>query len=182
MTRYLRRGAAALLTLCLALPLFGCSGSDAPTESKTPRSDTAVATLCAVGDIRITDELLQAARQGGSYDFSDILRGTTAVVGAADVAIGNLETTLSGEPYNDGSAPDALATALRSTGFSLVQTANSYTIQNGLSGLERTQTILRSAGLTPSAPMRAQRTARRIAPFLWRQTASGSPSWPLQRA
>ena len=120
-----------------------------PTESKTPRSDTAVATLCAVGDIRITDELLQAARQGGSYDFSDILRGTTAVVGAADVAIGNLETTLSGEPYNDGSAPDALATALRSTGFSLVQTANSYTIQNGLSGLERTQTVLRSAGLTP---------------------------------
>lgn len=120
MTRFLRRGAAALLTLCLALPLFGCSGSDMPTESKTPRSDTAVATLCAVGDIRITDELLQAARQGGSYDFSDILRGTTAVVGAADVAIGNLETTLSGEPYNDGSAPDALATALRSTGFSLV--------------------------------------------------------------
>lgn len=164
MTRYLRRGAAALLTLCLALPLFGCSGSDAPTESKTPRSDTAVATLCAVGDIRITDELLQAARQGGSYDFSDILRGTTAVVGAADVAIGNLETTLSGEPYNDGSAPDALATALRSTGFSLVQTANSYTIQNGLSGLERTQTILRSAGLTPvgtyeSAEDRAQNRA-----------------------
>ena len=63
MTCFLRRGAAALLTLCLALPLFGCSGSDAPTESKTPRSDTAVATLCAVGDIRITDELLQAARQ-----------------------------------------------------------------------------------------------------------------------
>lgn len=164
MTRFLRRGAAALLTLCLALPLFGCSGSDAPTESKTPRSDTAVATLCAVGDIRITDELLQAARQGGSYDFSDILRGTTAVVGAADVAIGNLETTLSGEPYNDGSAPDALATALRSTGFSLVQTANSYTIQNGLSGLERTKTILRSAGLTPvgtyeSAEDRAQNRA-----------------------
>lgn len=135
-----------------------------PTESKTPRSDTAVATLCAVGDIRITDELLQAARQGGSYDFSDILRGTTAVVGAADVAIGNLETTLSGEPYNDGSAPDALATALRSTGFSLVQTANSYTIQNGLSGLERTKTILRSAGLTPvgtyeSAEDRAQNRA-----------------------
>ena len=161
---YLRRGAAALLTLCLALPLFGCSGSDTPTESKTPRSDTAVATLCAVGDIRITDELLQAARQGGSYDFSDILRGTTAVVGAADVAIGNLETTLSGEPYNDGSAPDALATALRSTGFSLVQTANSYTIQNGLSGLERTKTILRSAGLTPvgtyeSAEDRAQNRA-----------------------
>lgn len=164
MTRFLRRGAAALLTLCLALPLFGCSGSDTPTESKTPRSDMAVATLCAVGDIRITDELLQAARQGGSYDFSDILRGTTAVVGAADVAIGNLETTLSGEPYNDGSAPDALATALRSTGFSLVQTANSYTIQNGLSGLERTKTILRSAGLTPvgtyeSAEDRAQNRA-----------------------
>ena len=164
MTRFLRRGAAALLTLCLALPLFGCSGSDTPTESKTPRSDTAVATLCAVGDIRITDELLQAARQGGSYDFSDILRGTTAVVGAADVAIGNLETTLSGEPYNDGSAPDALATALRSTGFSLVQTANSYTIQNGLSGLERTKAILRSAGLTPvgtyeSAEDRAQNRA-----------------------
>ena len=164
LTCYLRRGAAALLTLCLALPLFGCSGSDTPTESKTPRSVTAVATLCAVGDIRITDELLQAARQGGSYDFSDILRGTTAVVGAADVAIGNLETTLSGEPYNDGSAPDALATALRSTGFSLVQTANSYTIQNGLSGLERTKTILRSAGLTPvgtyeSAEDRAQNRA-----------------------
>lgn len=164
MTRFLRRGAAALLTFCLALPLFGCSGSDTPAESKTPRSDTAVATLCAVGDIRITDELLQAARQGGSYDFSDILRGTTAVVGAADVAIGNLETTLSGEPYNDGSAPDALATALRSTGFSLVQTANSYTIQNGLSGLERTQTVLRSAGLTPvgtyeSAEDRAQNRA-----------------------
>ena len=164
LTCYLRRSAAALLTLCLALPLFGCSGSDTPTESKTPRSDTAVATLCAVGDIRITDELLQAARQGGSYDFSDILRGTTAVVGAADVAIGNLETTLSGEPYNDGSAPDALATALRSTGFSLVQTANSYTIQNGLSGLERTKTILRSAGLTPvgtyeSAEDRAQNRA-----------------------
>lgn len=60
--------------------------------------------------------------------------------------------------------PDALATALRSTGFSLVQTANSYTIQNGLSGLERTKTILRSVGLTPvgtyeSAEDRAQNRA-----------------------
>ena len=150
MTRFLRRGAAALLTLCLALPLFGCSGSDAPTESKTPRSDTAVATLCAVGDIRITDELLQAARQGGSYDFSDILRGTTAVVGAADVAIGNLETTLSGEPYNDGSAPDALGYSPAQHG--LLARADRKLLHHS----ERPERIgahkdhlLRSAGLTP---------------------------------
>ena len=75
MTRFLRRGAAALLTLCLALPLFGCSGSDTPTESKTPRSDTAVATLCAVGHIRIPADLNTQAAQatGGSVTACSLM-------------------------------------------------------------------------------------------------------------
>lgn len=147
MKRQFRSAVAALLPVALSCALFGCASSD-PAPSETT-AEPAVATVCAVGDIRMSDALLESARRSdGSYDFTPLLADATSLIGGADLAIGNLETNFYAEPYGDGSAPEALAEALSAIGFDFLQTANSYTIQNGLSGLERTRSTIEQYGMT----------------------------------
>ena len=69
---------------------------------------------------------------------------------SADLAIGNLECNFCGEPYAgkpDYRAPDSLAMTLSTIGFDLLQTANTCSIQNGLSGLQSTIDALTNAGI-----------------------------------
>ena len=63
----------------------------------------------------------------------------------------NLEGNICGEPYGtiSASAPRELAAALRNAGVDLVQLANSYTVNNGIIGLNQTLQQLRSAGIEP---------------------------------
>ena len=68
----------------------------------------------------------------------------------ADLTVGNLELNFCGEPYSgrpDFRAPEALALALKEKGFDLVQTANTYSIQNGISGLKSTIKYLNTVGI-----------------------------------
>ena len=106
------------------------------------------ATICAVGDIAMNDDVLAAARQpDGSYDFTSCFLQVASRLSPADLTIGNLELSFSGAPYGNPSAPDELAESLKTVGFDLLQTANSKSISGGVSGLRRTMDVLEAAGL-----------------------------------
>lgn len=150
MKRFFRRGAAALLLSILPFTLSAC-GNIAAVDTR-PTEGTGVATVSAVGDIYLTDEMLTDARRAnGSYDFSAQFEGVCASLAAADLTIGNFEGTFCGTPYgaSAGSYPDEFAAALSAAGFDLLQTANSYSIFGGLSGLQRTKAVIEDNGMTP---------------------------------
>lgn len=135
--------------LLLIFFLVSCSSEKAETTQASVGGGRA--TLAAVGDIFLTDDMLKDAKQAnGTYDFSAQFSDLTLPLSEADLAIGNFEGNFIGSDYGNanGSYPDALANTLRAIGFDLLQTANSYTIFNGLSGLERTKAVIEEAGMT----------------------------------
>jgi poly-gamma-glutamate synthesis protein (capsule biosynthesis protein) len=137
-----------VLVLALSIPILlltSCKGAAQPRS----RGETQVATLAAVGDIFLSEAVLKDAKQvSGAYDFTPFLSGVADTLSGADITIGNFEGNFFGEPYDRNNAPDAFATALRTVGFDILQTANSYSIRKGLRGLEQTKTIIESAGIS----------------------------------
>lgn len=157
---------AVILILTVVLIVRGCqSQKDTTADKQQPAASTpdtaapetpaaqpdTVITLAAVGDIMVYDEQIAAAKQSdGSYDFTDSLSAVSALTMGADLTVGNLELNFCGEPYSgrpDFRAPEALALTLKEKGFDLVQTANTYSIQNGISGLKSTIKYLNTVGI-----------------------------------
>ena len=149
MKRILRRMTAFAVLLILLL-LCGCDGQQTPVESTQEPMGDRVITVNAVGDIYLTDEMLSdAIKPDGTYDFMSQFSDVYACLSKADLTIGNFEGNFSGEPYGPatGSYPNELAAALNDAGFDLLQTANSYSVYNGLAGLQRTKMVIENNGM-----------------------------------
>ena len=138
--------------------LNGTAETTTPTETETQGQETLspedrqTVTIAAAGDVNISDDLLASALQAdGSYDFSRAFLNVAPILSRADIAVANLEVNFCGEPYGSAthSAPYALAEALAAAGIDMVQTANSYSISNGIDGLAATLTAVRQAGMEP---------------------------------
>lgn len=129
--------------------------SEAPTETATQAAswekEASVIHLVAGGDLNITDKVIWSGQGSDHYDFTDSFMDVASIFTQADLALLNLEGTVSGVPYGTetGSAPAELLKALKNMGVDLVQTANSCAVNNGFSGLVSTLTAVRSAGLEP---------------------------------
>lgn len=109
------------------------------------------ATLRAVGDIYLTDAMLDAARcSDGSYDFSAQFAGIIPALAEADLTLANFEGNFDSAPYGKdlASYPDALAKTLSAAGIDLLQTANTFSIFNGMAGMERTKSVIEAQGMT----------------------------------
>ncbi len=110
-----------------------------------------VATLAAVGDIMTYQEQIDdALTDEGIYDFLPAFSQVADYLADADITVGNLETNFAGAPYAGYptfSAPESLATTLSAVGFDVLQTANTYSIQNGMTGLETTVNTVRGANM-----------------------------------
>ena len=141
----MKQGFFRVFALLLVFVFFtGCSSR----ADHRPTEGVGTATLRAVGDIFLTPEMVVDGRMAdGSYDFLPTFAQVFHVLSDADLTIGNFEGTFAGG--GEGSYPDALAETLAASGFDILQTANSYSVQNGLSGLQRTRDILLQNGLTP---------------------------------
>lgn len=129
-----------------------------PTEPETTAAETEplesqqTVTIAAVGDVTASDALLASARQpDGSYDFSTAFLQAAPVLTEADIAVANLDLNFCGEPYGEArrSMPYALAEALAASGVDMVQMANTYSVINGIDGLEQSLTAVRQAGMVP---------------------------------
>ena len=154
-----------ILILSLVLIVRGCSarkeqaqktGEDVSqadvSQAVVPTEPDTTVTIAAVGDIMMYDEQLEAALQSdGTYDFTSSFAAVSGSTVSADLTVGNLELNFCGEPYAgkpDFRAPESLAKTLSSIGFDILQTANTYSIQNGLSGLRSTIQYLDAAGIS----------------------------------
>lgn len=153
----LARNGTRLRREIYALPPFG--GSVPPLIRTRGRLTVTVA-----GDIMAHTELLESSRDAsaGAYDFRRLFAHTERYIRGADVAIGNLETVLGHGAYTGFpvfNSPDELAEAMSAAGFDIVACANNHILDGGLSGILRTEHVLRSLDLAV-AGIRSNREKR----------------------
>ena len=149
MKRFFRSRSLLILLILFVISLAGCSGDtdDTPIEAL---GDSQTVTIAAVGDIFLSDEMIEQAKQpDGSYDFLPAFADVFSAVSDTDLTFGNFEGTFNGSPYGPsyGSYPDELANTLKNGGFDVLQTANSYSVYAGMTGLERTKNIIEGKGI-----------------------------------
>lgn len=147
---------ALVLVVALVIVLIarGCSARKAQreVEEAMEAANAAVeaearnikATIAAVGDIMCYEEqMLDAQQEDGTYDFAPSFAAVKPYLESANITVGNLELNFCGpdsgyKGFPSFNAPEALAATLKEAGFDILQTANTYSIQNGLNGLTST--------------------------------------------
>ena len=125
-----------------------------PTPTPTPQPTAQDITISAVGDLMAHQPQLDSAYDKASetYDFTENYKEITDELSAADLTIGNLETTLSGEEkkysgYPAFNTPDSVLDALKAAGFDLLTTSNNHSMDRGWAGAKRTLETLDAAGI-----------------------------------
>ena len=151
--RRLRRALPLLLLLLLAggaaWLLFG-DREETPATTETLAPGSSVATLRFVGDISLNEAMLESFRteDGRDYDFTPLFRRVVTQLATADLTVGNLEGNVtSNDAAADYKYPVALLKGLYSAGMDVLQTANSYSIQSGMTGLTATKEGIQAAGM-----------------------------------
>ncbi len=126
----------SLLTLVILAPALFAQppGDDTPQQLR----------LIFAGDIMGHASQIASAelKKDVQYDYTPCFEYIASILRQADLAIGNLELTLPGQPPYQGypmfRSPDALAPALRQAGFHLLLTANNHSNDSGPEGVIRT--------------------------------------------
>lgn len=133
------------------VPASNYTASDDKSVSKEPTEINIV----AVGDImaHISQIKAQYDYKTKTYDFNNNFAYVKPYIEKADLAICNVETVFAGEKekysgFPRFNTPDALADALKNTGFDVAVTANNHSLDRGTAGLLRTIDVLSKAGLT----------------------------------
>ena len=118
-------------------------------ETQPGKSNYTTIHVVAAGDVNVTDKIVSSGGLG--YDYTDVFMDVAYLFGNADLAMVNLEGNLCGAPYGSTtrSAPPGLVSALDRAGVDLVQLANSYSINKGISGLVQTISGVQAAGMDP---------------------------------
>lgn len=116
-----------------------------PEQTQPPQT---VIHFAAAGDLNVTEQVI--ASGGTNYDYTNTFLDVAYLLADADLSTVNFEGNLCGAPYgSSASAPQSLMQALRSAGVDMVQLANSYAINRGVSGLHDTIDGVRQAGMEP---------------------------------
>jgi len=124
--------------------------TDPSTQPTEPQAGTTVISVAVAGDLNVTDYVLEQAANENGYDFSQTFLDVAPIFSGADLALLNFEGNLSGGSYGTktGAAPLELPKALKAIGVDAVQTANSASIRQGVSGLVTTLEAMDMVGLT----------------------------------
>lgn len=159
----IRLSAAAVILLLCGVLIFVLSRPDSPspdipvqddpilevpTETTEPPPTTTVH-LTVAGDLNITDGVVNSG--GADMNFAKVFQDVAPVLANGDITLLNLEGSLYGAPYGaeSRSAPQSMMEALDNAGVDLIQLANSYAINHGISGLSQTIDRVRAAGMEP---------------------------------
>ena len=107
-------------------------------------------TICVMGDMMMHTGQIDYAYKGvHGYDFTSYFTHIQDRIGKADLAVANMEYTLSGGPYTGYpafSAPDSYASYLAACGFDIFLAANNHIFDKGCIGAERTIDRYRELG------------------------------------
>ena len=114
----------------------------------TPEGATVIH-LVAAGDVNVSDAIV--ASGGADYDYTRTFLDVAHLLAEGDITVVNFEGNLCGSPYGSTShsAPQTFIEALGRSGVDLVQLANSYSINQGISGLQATIQSVKDAGMEP---------------------------------
>ena len=129
-----------------------------PEETAAPGEPEKVtevgrATILSAGDLMTHLPIVRSGKVGDVYNHGYIFDYINPYVSAADYAVVNLETTLSGTDgkeytgYPKFNAPDSFASAAYLGGFDMMLTANNHCYDYGTEGLLRTLDVVKTAGL-----------------------------------
>lgn len=132
-------------------PMASTGQTDAEETQETP-AETEPATvihLAAAGDLNINDGVVASGNP--QHDYTKTFLDVAHLLADADLSVVNLEGNLYGSPYGTStrSAPQELVEALGNAGVDFIQLANSYSINQGISGLGQTINGVRAAGMEP---------------------------------
>ncbi|MDY3869165.1 MAG: CapA family protein [Pyramidobacter sp.] len=116
------------------------------------REKPARARILFTGDLMTHQPQIDAARTSGGYSFAPSFEAVKKYISAADLAVGNFETTLGGgrggyTGYPCFSVPDAFADAVADAGFDALTTANNHCMDRRFWGLKRTVQQLRARSM-----------------------------------
>lgn len=138
-------------------PFYNLSDKEDIPELVEPEiiDSTITVSFSAVGDIMChSTQYNYAWVEKDSFDFNPIFKIIGKYLENKDILIGNLETVLAGEskPYSGYpffNSPNAIARALKNTGFDFLTTANNHANDKGFAGVERTLRELRKINILP---------------------------------
>ena len=121
-----------------------------PQETHGPRHKPKTTIhIRAAGDLNVTSDVVQSGLVGKKFDYTNAFIDVAALLSDADLTMMNFEGSICGEPYGSEtrSAPPELLTGLINAGVDVLQTANSYSIYNGLIGMTATLQSIKNSGL-----------------------------------
>ena len=124
-----------------------------PPEATGPvvKEERTTVSVSVAGDLNVTAATVNAGLTPYGYDYGPVFRDVAPLLANADVTVLNFEGNLFGIPYGqeNASAPPEMLQELSDIGVDMIQMANSYSIRNGLLGLESTLSGIRAAGMEP---------------------------------
>jgi hypothetical protein len=175
-----------LACVVLVAPAIAFAVETSPSvEPSIPVEPTATVettlSLLAVGDLMVHDAQLKYAGSGGRYGFNESFGAVKSTISAADIAVGNLETTLSGRGFSGYPAfrsPRQYADALKNAGFDVLSTANNHSLDGGKGGVKYTVSYLDSIGVghfgtNSPAPLVVERNGIKIAFLSYTYSTNG---------
>ncbi len=140
--------------ILLIISLLSCTErkntNELPVTEKVIKRDSLK--LLFVGDIMTHDAQINGALVDGKdtcYNFLPPFQYIKDYISSADIAFGNLETTLGGKPYRGYpmfSSPPELIEAVKENGFDVLFIANNHILDRRKKGLESTIDLLDKYG------------------------------------
>lgn len=154
MAGFLLAGCIAPLPFSDSTGTAGTAGTGQEQETEPVEQPITLSISC-VGDVMVHSTQFKAQYDADTdtYQFDNNFQYVKDYISAADLALLNLETTLSGPPYAGYPAfrsPDSLADALDRAGFDVALLSNNHILDGGVKGLERTLGVLTEKGFQVS--------------------------------
>ena len=133
--------------------------------------DTSRLRIAFAGDIMGHDAQILGAYVDSSktYNYEPTFRYVKSYLQSVDLAIGNLEVTLGGEPYKgypQFSSPDNLPLEARNAGFQILITANNHSLDRGAKGFDRTLKMLDSFNIIHTGTFRTKEERDKTYPLI----------------
>ncbi len=163
----------ALFLLPIAVQLHPLNYRTIATQLKTSVLDSCYSDtvrLLFTGDIMYHMPQVKAAERGhNKFDFDPSWQALKPYIESADLAVGNLETTLGRQNfsgYPNFCTPDTLAYTLKRVGFDVITTANNHAADRGVVGIRHTIQKLQEVGLHTTGSYLDHIDRRRRAPLM----------------
>ena len=110
-----------------------------PEPTPTPEPALRSATIRSLGEIAMQQNLLRAAVNGNTFDFSNMFTNISSVIGNADYTVADVEGSLGGTTEYSGSnkmiTPPALIGTLKECGVDMLMLANDHALDGGFNDL-----------------------------------------------